>query len=71
MKNNEKFLKYYDFLVSENEKYNLTSITKQDEVYSKHFSDSLAMENVVDLSKELSICDVGSGAGFPGIPLKI
>lgn len=71
IKNKEKFDLYYEFLVSENEKYNLTSITKYSEVYAKHFIDSLAMEEVVDLNQELSICDVGSGAGFPGIPLKI
>lgn len=71
IKNKEKFDLYYEFLVSENEKYNLTSITKYSEVYAKHFIDSLAMEDVIDLNQELSICDVGSGAGFPGVPIKI
>lgn len=71
IKNKDKFEEYFSYLVSENEKYNLTSIVKYDEVYSKHFHDSLSMENVVNLDKDISICDVGSGAGFPGIPLKI
>ena len=68
--NNEAFKKYYEFLISENEKYNLTSITLEKEVYVKHFLDSLALENIIDL-KEVTLCDVGSGAGFPSIPLKI
>lgn len=69
--NKEKFRIYYEFLISENEKYNLTAITKEQEVYIKHFSDSLLMDKVVDLNGNITICDVGSGAGFPGIPLKI
>ena len=71
IKNKELFDIYYNYLVEENEKYNLTSITKYEEVVNKHFLDSLEMENVYDLDKDVSICDVGSGAGFPGIPLKI
>ncbi len=66
----DAFKKYYNFLVSENEKYNLTSITLEKEVYIKHFLDSLALENIMDLNA-ISLCDVGSGAGFPSIPLKI
>ena len=69
--NKEKFDLYYDFLIEENKKYNLTAITDKEEVYIKHFIDSLLMDKVFDLSKEIKICDVGSGAGFPGIPLKI
>lgn len=64
---------YYEFLVATNEHVNLTAITKQDEVYLKHFYDSLlpALE-VKDLqTRPFSICDVGAGAGFPSIPLKI
>ena len=68
--NNISFKKYYEYLISENEKYNLTSITLENEVYIKHFLDSLALENIIDLN-EVSLCDVGSGAGFPSIPLKI
>lgn len=69
--NKEKFMLYYNFLVEENEKYNLTAITNEKEVYIKHFEDSLLMGETIDLNKPLNICDVGSGAGFPGIPLKI
>lgn len=68
---NKKFNLYYDFLVQENEKYNLTSITDKDEAYIKHFYDSIQMENVIDLENIKTLCDVGSGAGFPSIPLKI
>ena len=68
----DKFGLFFDSLVSENEKINLTSITDYHEVYKKHFIDSLSLISYgVDLSKELSIIDIGSGAGFPGIPLKI
>lgn len=66
----DAFEKYYKFLVEENDKYNLTSITDKDEVYIKHFLDSLSIENIIDLDN-ISLCDVGSGAGFPAIPLKI
>ena len=71
MINNEKFLIYYNYLIEENKKYNLTSITQKEEAYIKHFEDSLEMEKVIDLDRELTLCDVGSGAGFPGVPLKI
>ena len=69
----QQFQTYYEFLVATNEHVNLTAITKQDEVYLKHFYDSLlpALE-VKDLQTcPFSICDVGAGAGFPSIPLKI
>lgn len=69
--NNEQFKKYYDFLISENKKYNLTSITNEAEVYIKHFYDSIQIGKVVDLTETVMVCDVGSGAGFPSIPLKI
>ena len=68
--NNDSFKKYYEFLKEENEKYNLTTITEENEVYYKHFIDSLSVENIVDLDN-IWFCDVGSGAGFPSIPLKI
>lgn len=58
-------------LVEWNEKINLTSITEEHEVYLKHFYDSIAPSFYTDLTKELTICDVGAGAGFPSIPLKI
>ncbi len=67
---NEKFLRYFEFLASENTKYNLTRITEIDEVYYKHFYDSLYLSKVIDVEHK-SILDVGSGAGFPSIPLKI
>lgn len=69
-KKKEKFKIYYEFLISENQKYNLTSITDANEVYIKHFYDSCVLLNYFDLSGS-TLCDVGSGAGFPGIPLKI
>lgn len=62
---------YYNLLVNWNKKINLTAITKKEEVYLKHFYDCLTIVKVCDLSQELHICDVGTGAGFPGIVLKI
>ena len=61
---------YYNLLIEENKKYNLTSITKEEDVYLKHFYDSLTITKIIDLNKE-SLCDIGTGAGFPGIVLKI
>ena len=69
--NKEVFELYYQFLIEENNKYNLTAITDKNEVYIKHYADSLLLSSCVDLKNNVSICDVGSGAGFPGIPLKI
>ncbi|MGD9605136.1 MAG: 16S rRNA (guanine(527)-N(7))-methyltransferase RsmG [Bacilli bacterium] len=66
-----QFQEYYLFLVSENEKYNLTSITSQEEVYIKHFEDSLYVSKAIDLNKITTLLDVGSGAGLPAIPLAI
>ena len=66
----EKQLEYYcDFLLEENEKYNLTAITEREAVWEKHFADS--MLGSVFLKKGVSLCDIGSGAGFPSLPLKI
>ncbi len=65
----DQFEKYYHFLISENEKYNLTAITTEDEVIVKHFLDSVLGERFI--RKDAHIIDVGSGAGFPGLPLKI
>lgn len=70
LKQNNLFELYYQFLVSENEKYNLTNITEYDDVYVKHFADSLELSRIVELDNQ-SLCDIGSGAGFPSIPLKI
>jgi 16S rRNA (guanine527-N7)-methyltransferase len=66
----QMFEKYFKFLESENKKYNLTSITTEDEVFEKHFYDSLSVLKVIDLSNKL-VVDVGAGAGFPLLPLKI
>ena len=66
-----KFEDYYKKLVEVNEVMNLTSITEHDEVYNKHFLDSLSLALYLDLSKEQTLLDVGSGAGFPSIPLAI
>jgi 16S rRNA (guanine527-N7)-methyltransferase len=70
-KQKELFEKYFEFLTEENKKYNLTSITKKDEVYSKHFYDCLKLNDFVSFSNVKRVLDIGSGAGFPGIPLKI
>jgi len=67
----QKLEKFYNLLLLWNEKMNLTRITERDEVYLKHFYDSLTISKVIDLNKDLTLCDVGSGAGFPGIVLKI
>ena len=67
----QQFNKYFEVLVEWNEKMNLTAITDQSSVYLKHFYDSISMAFYVDFSKDQSICDVGAGAGFPSIPLKI
>ena len=68
----KQFEDYFNLLLSENEKINLTAITKRDEVFKKHFVDSLSLIKYgMDLKDNLKIIDLGSGAGFPGIPLKI
>lgn len=61
---------YYNILKEENEKYNLTRITNKDDVYLKHFYDSLTITKIEDINTQ-SICDLGSGAGFPGLVLAI
>lgn len=63
--------KFYSLLISWNEKINLTRIISKEDVYLKHFYDSLTLIKEIDLTKDLTLCDVGSGAGFPGIVLKI
>jgi 16S rRNA (guanine527-N7)-methyltransferase len=66
-----QFKIYYDYLIEYNKITNLTRIVEKNEVYYKHFFDSLTLTNSVDLSIIESVCDMGSGAGFPSIPLKI
>lgn len=66
-----QFMQYYEILIEWNSFMNLTAITDFDEVVNKHFVDSLTLVYVEDLSQQLNILDLGTGAGFPGIPLKI
>ncbi|OQP06795.1 16S rRNA (guanine(527)-N(7))-methyltransferase RsmG [Geobacillus sp. 46C-IIa] len=66
-----QFERYYELLVEWNEKMNLTAITDKPGVYVKHFFDSVSPAFYYDFSEPFSLCDVGAGAGFPSIPLKI
>lgn len=67
----EQFYRYYELLVKWNKVMNLTGITDYEEVNEKHFIDSLSISKVVDLLNINTVIDIGTGAGFPGIPLKI
>lgn len=67
----QKFVQYYEILIKYNEITNLTSITAKEEVFLKHFYDSLTLLIYHQLSYGITLCDVGAGAGFPSIPLKI
>lgn len=67
----QKLKEFYILLVEWNQKINLTRIIEEQEVYLKHFYDSLTISKEVDLTKVTTLCDVGTGAGFPGIVLKI
>ena len=67
----QAFEKYCGFLSHWNDFMNLTGITEKEEVYEKHFLDSLSLVKLLDVEKVQRILDVGTGAGFPGIPLKI
>ena len=62
---------YYEMLYETSKVMNLTTIVELEEAYIKHFYDSLLMSKVVDLTKELTLADIGTGAGFPGLVLKI
>ena len=67
----EQFRMYYEMLVEKNKVMNLTAITEWDEVLEKHFLDSISLIRAIDLKDALTVMDMGTGAGFPGIPLKI
>ncbi len=67
----EQFRIYYEMLIEKNKVMNLTGITEWDEVLEKHFLDSISLIRAIDLSKDISVIDMGTGAGFPGLPLKI
>lgn len=67
----DQYEKYFTLLVEWNEKMNLTAITDKPEVYLKHFYDSISAAFYFDFTKPLHICDVGAGAGFPSLPIKI
>ena len=66
----EQLEKYDEVLRSENKKYNLTAIKNKEDVYLKHFYDSLTLSKIIKLENQ-SLCDIGTGAGFPGMVLKI
>ena len=66
-----KLEKYAELLKKWNEKINLTAITEKEQVYLKHFYDSLTLVKAIDLNKVNTLCDLGTGAGFPGLVLKI
>lgn len=66
-----QFERFYHLLIEKNKVMNLTSITEEDEVIEKHFIDSLACCRVIEMNRINSLIDIGTGAGFPGIPLKI
>lgn len=72
---NDKQLKqledYYNLLIEWNNKINLTAITEKDQVYLKHFYDSLTITKIINLNEIDSLCDIGTGAGFPGMVIKI
>lgn len=67
----EQLLVYYEMLVEKNKVMNLTAITEFDEVVEKHFLDSASIHQYIDMSEDYTVLDMGTGAGFPGIPLKI
>ncbi len=66
-----KLNRYYELLIDWNEKINLTAITEKKDVYLKHFYDSLTLNKIIDLNNISTFADVGTGAGFPGIVIKI
>lgn len=67
----EQLSKYCDLLIEANKITNLTAITDKESIYLKHFLDSILAYQIIDLNKSMNVCDIGTGAGFPGIVLKI
>ena len=63
--------RFYNKMIEWNKKINLTRITEKEEVYLKHYYDSLTLNKAIDLNRVETLCDVGTGAGFPGIVIKI
>ena len=66
-----QFMKFYELLIEKNKVMNLTAITEFKDVVIKHFVDSLSILNVLNIGQQMNVIDIGTGAGFPGIPLKI
>ena len=66
-----QFQRYYDLLIAANELFNITAITDVESVIAYHFEDSLKLGQALDINAIKSLCDIGTGGGFPGIPLKI
>ena len=67
----EQFIKFYEYLIEKNKVMNLTGITDFEEVLTKHFLDSLSCVKTIDMTKVITMIDIGTVAGFPGVPLKI
>ena len=67
----EQLEKYYNLLIEYNKVMNLTGITEKKDVYLKHYYDSLTIVKVINLKDNITLCDIGTGAGFPGLVLKI
>lgn len=67
----EQLNKYYELLIEYNKVMNLTGITEKKQVYLKHFYDSLTIAKIINLENEDNLCDIGTGAGFPGLVIKI